>query len=145
MNILSAIAFLVFFISSVFFFGGFSGRRDAASRKKCTEKGTATLVYTSKSTASNPDELYTIEYTVDGVRLTVPVTDGGVKGIDIRTPLGTEVPIWYDPQNPGHVIISEEPFVNVTADSWKRTQKRALKWMLVSLALSILFFFLSVK
>ena len=60
MNILSAIAFLVFFISSVFFFGGFSGRRDAASRKKCTEKGTATLVYTSKSTASNPDELYTI-------------------------------------------------------------------------------------
>ena len=88
---------------------------------------------------------HTIEYTVDGVRLTVPVTDGGVKGIDIRTPLGTEVPIWYDPQNPRHVIISEEPFVNVTADSWKRTQKRALKWMLVSLALSILFFFLSVK
>ena len=100
MNILSAIAFLVFFISSVFFFGGFSGRRDAAARKKCTEKGTATLVHMSRATASDPFEIYTIEYTVDGVRLTVPVTDGGVKGIDIRTPSARKCPYGTIPKTP---------------------------------------------
>ena len=145
MGILSAIAFLVFFISAVLFFAGFLGRRDAAEQEKCTEKGTATLLYVSRATADNPFSIYTVEFTVDGVLRTVSVSDEYVKGIDIHTPLGTEVPIRYEPQNPRNIIISEEPFMNVTVASWKRTQKRALKWMLVSLALSILFFFLSVK
>ena len=145
MGILSIIAFLVFFVSAAFFFGSFFGRRDAAKQKKCTEKGTATLVHVRKPTADDPYETYTIEYTVNGVKQTVTLIDEWVKGIDLHTPLGTKVPIRYDPQNIRNVIISEEPFVNVSEESWLRSRKRALKWMLVSLALSILFFFLSVK
>lgn len=59
-----------------------------------------------------------------------------VRGVSTyTTPSGTRVPIWYDPKKPERVIIAEDLSMAEPVKSWKRTRKRSLIWMIISVGI----------
>lgn len=140
MNVLLYIAAFVFVISVFLFLGVPALILCAGRRKKCTRKGTATLIQVITGDRRDAPLSYEIEYTCDGIVHRVIVSDAFAEGVSTRTPAGTQVPIRYDPDKPERVIIGEDPSVTKTVKSWKRTWKRSLIWMLLSLGVILLVF-----
>lgn len=133
------IATLSFFICVIFFFTSFSATRGNEKRKHY-KKGEATLLRVVEPHRKDDELRYEITYTVDGVAYKSGVTPGNTEGITPKTPVGSQVPICYDPEKPEWVIISEEPTMPKTTESWKRTRKRCFVGMLISLAILVLTF-----
>ncbi|MGM9604544.1 MAG: DUF3592 domain-containing protein [Faecousia sp.] len=126
-------AAFVFIISAGFFLTSFFGALGAG--KKCTQKGTATLIQVTKPDKRNASPWYEIEYTCDGILHKFMVGQAYVEGVSTEIPAGTRVPIWYDPHKPERVIIAEDPSMTKAVKSWKRTRKSTLIGMLVSAGL----------
>lgn len=129
------IAAVVFAISAGFFFASFFGAIGARRWKKYAQKSTATLIQVTKSYKRGASQWYEIEYTCDGILHTVMVAQKYVEGVSTETPAGTRVPIWYDPKKPERVIIAEDLSMAEPVKSWKRTRKRSLIWMIISVGI----------
>ena len=108
--------------------------------KRCTQKGDATLLRVVETRGKDADLWYEIAYSVGGVDYTAKVSLENVEGITPKTPVGSRVPIYYDPEKPTYVIITEDPTMRKTVESWKRTRKRCFIGMLISLAILVLTF-----
>ena len=135
MKIILYIAAVVFAISAGFFFASFFGAIGARRWKKYAQKSTATLIQVTKSYKRGASQWYEIEYTCDGILHTVMVAQKYVEGVSTETPAGTRVPIWYDPKKPEWVIIAEDLSMAEPVKSWKRTRKRSLIWMIISVGI----------
>lgn len=135
MKIILYIAAVVFAISAGFFFASFFGAIGARRWKKSAQKSTATLIQVTKSYKRGASQWYEIEYTCDGILHTVMVAQKYVEGVSTETPAGTRVPIWYDPKKPERVIIAEDLSMAEPVKSWKRTRKRSLIWMIISVGI----------
>lgn len=140
MNIIFVMALVVFILAAVFFVTSFlaSGARKG---KRCSRKGTATLVDVTKGAGRDSADWFKIEYTCDGVADTCMVAQEDVEGIDCFTPTGTQVPIWYDPRKPKRVIIAEDPSMIKAVKFWKRIRKRALIGMIIAAGIMAFAFF----
>lgn len=139
MMVLCGIAILSFFICVVFFFTSFFATLGHEKRKHY-KKGEATFLGKVKRRCRDEDLHFEIAYTVDGVAYKVSVHRENVEGITYKTRVGSQVPICYDPEKPEWVIISEDPTMPKTTESWKRTRKRCFIGMLISLAILVLTF-----
>lgn len=137
MKILFYIAVVLFSICAVFFFTSICAIIGIKKRKKYTQKGEATLLRVGQTHGRDADWWYEISYTVDGVAHEVNVGHEYAEGVSIKTPAGTRLPIWYDPDNPGQVIITEDPTMRKTVESWRRTRKRSFIWMLIFLGIMV--------
>lgn len=115
------------------FFAAISTRRG----KKCTQKGTASLIQATEANKRDAARWFEIAYTCDGIAYKVMVGKKYVEGVSTETPAGTQVPIWYDPDKPERVIIAEGPTMRKTVESRKRTRKRCLIWMLISVGIMV--------
>ena len=135
MKIILYIAAVVFAISAGFFFASFFGAIGARRWKKYAQKSTATLIQVTKSGKRGASQWYEIEYICDGILHTVMVAQKYVEGVSTETPAGTRVPIWYDPKKPERVIIAEDSSMAEPVKSWKRTRKRSLIWMIISVGI----------
>ena len=135
MKIILYIAAVVFAISAGFFFASFFGAIGARRWKKYAQKSTATLIQVTKSGKRGASQWYEIEYICDGIPHTVMVAQKYVEGVSTETPAGTRVPIWYDPKKPERVIIAEDSSMAEPVKSWKRTRKRSLIWMIISVGI----------
>lgn len=133
------IATLSFFICVIFFFTSLFSAIGIKTRKHY-KKGEATLLRVVEPHRKDDELRYEITYTVDGVAYKSGVTPGNTEGITPKTPVGSQVPICYDPKKPEWVIISEDPTMPKTTESWKRTRKRCFIGMLISLAILVLTF-----
>ena len=139
MMVLCGIAIVSFFICVIFFFTSFFATRGNEKRKHY-KKGEATFLGEVKRRCRDEDLHFEIAYTVDGVAYKVSVHRENVEGITYKTRVGSKVPICYDPEKPEWVIISEDPTMPKTTESWKRTRKRCFIGMLISLAILVLTF-----
>lgn len=135
MKIILYIAAVVFAISAGFFFASFFGAIGARRWKKYAQKSTATLIQVTKSYKRGASQWHEIEYICDGILHTVMVAQKYVEGVSTETPAGTRVPIWYDPKKPERVIIAEDLSMAEPVKSWKRTRKRSLIWMIISVGI----------
>ena len=93
-----------------------------------------------KRRGRDEDLHFEIAYTVDGVAYKVSVHRDNVEAITYKTRVGSKVPICYDPEKPERVIISDDPTMRKTMESWKRTRKRCFIGMLISLVILVLTF-----
>lgn len=123
----------VFFLTSIFATLGIKKQKDY-------RKGEATLLRVGETRGKDADLWYEIAYSVDGVAYKSRVILGNVEGVTPKTPVGTRVPIYYDPEKPKCVIITEDPTMRKTVESWKRTRKRSFIWMLIFLVILVLTF-----
>lgn len=137
MKILFYIAVVLFCICACFFFTSICAIIGIRKRKWCMQKGEATLLRVVEPRGKDEDLWFEIAYTVDGVAYKAGVNRENTEGVSIKTPVGTRLPIWYDPDNPERVIITEEPTMGKTVESWKRTRKRSFIWMLISFAIIV--------
>lgn len=140
LNILLYIAAFGFIISLFAFIAAPAFLLCAGRGRKCTQKGTATLIQVIKGERRDDSLSYEIEYTCDGIAHKSIVSFAFAEGVSLNTPAGTQVPIWYDPKKPERVIIGEDPAMLKTAKSRKRILKCSLLWMLLSFGV-ILFVF----
>ena len=135
-NIIFSISMIVFGLSAAFFLASFFAAGCTRKVKKCTQKGTATLVRVTKD-GRNASQDFEIAYTCDGTDYQVMVAQAHAEGISTLTPAGTQVPIWYDPKNPKRVVIAEDRFKLKSVQAWKRTRKGTLILMLIFGAIMI--------
>ena len=133
MRIIFYISAFVFAISAGFFLASFFVTISARRGKKCTQKGTATLIQVTEANKRDAAQWFEIEYTCEGISHKTYA-----EGVSTETPAGTQVPIWYDPDDPEQVIIAEDPSMTKTVKSWKRTRKRCLIWTLISVGIMVL-------
>lgn len=131
MTVLFYIACAAFAISGFIFLISVYAVISTKQGKRCTQKGEATLLGVGETRGKDYDWWFEISYTVDSVAYKVNVNHENTEGISIKTPVGTRLPIWYDPKKPDRVIIAEDPTMGKTVDSWKRTRKRSFIWMLI--------------
>lgn len=136
MKILFYIASFPFCFCALFFFTSLFANV-GIKKQKNYRKGEATLLRVVEPRGKDEDLCYEIAYSVDGVDYTAKVSLENVEGITPKTPVGSQVPIWYDPDHPGAVIIAEDPTMRKTVESWKRTRKRSLIGMLILLAILV--------
>lgn len=141
MSIVFYIAVFIFGITAAFFLTSFFVAGCTRKAKKCTQKGTATLVRVTKADGRDASQWFEIAYTCDGTDYTVMVAQKHAEGISTETPAGTQVPIWYDPKKPERVIIAEDPSMTKTVKSWKRIRKPALILMLIAAGIMVYTFF----
>ena len=135
-NILLYIAMIVLYGSFVCFFAGLNSVfaiRSAA--KKCTRKGTATLLRVTDLVPRDAAQSFEIQFVCDGIPYHCLVPEDLVEGVSLKTSPGTEIPVWYDPNNPRCVIITEDRAMTKTVESMQRWWKRSLVRMLISAAL----------
>lgn len=137
MKILFYIAAVPFCICAFIFLISIYAIIDTRRGKRCTQKGEATLLRVVEPRGKDADLCYEIAYSVDGVAYKAKVSLYNTEGITPKTPVGSQVPIWYDPDHPGAVIITEDPTMRKTVESWKRTRKRSLIGMLILLAILV--------
>ena len=131
-NILLYIAAFVFIISTFAFLTGVFVPMCSRSGKKCTQRGTATLSRATEPDQRNAPQCFEIAYSRSGTDHRVMEPQQYVEaGISLNAPVGTQLPIWYDPKKPERVIISEEPSMHKIVESWKRRRKRCLILMLI--------------
>lgn len=140
MKILFYIVVVLFCFCVLFFLTSICAVIGIRKRKKFTQKGEATLLRVVEPRGKDEDWWFAIAYTVDGVAHKVGVNLENTEGISAKTPAGTRLPIWYDPDHPERVIITEDPTMRKTMESWKRTRKRSLIWMLIFLGLLVFTF-----
>ena len=131
MTVLFYIACSVFAISAFICLISICAIIGIRKEKRCTRKGDATLLRVVETRGKDADLWYEIAYSVDGVDYTAKVSLENVEGITPKTPVGSRVPIYYDPEKPTYVIITEDPTMRKTVESWKRTRKRSFIWMLI--------------
>lgn len=139
MIVLLCIAILSFFICVIFFFASFFATLGHEKRDHY-KKGEATFLGEVKRRGRDEDLHFEIAYTVDGVAYKVSVHRANVEAITYTTRVGSKVSICYDPEKPERVIISDDPTMRKTMESWKRTRKRCFIGMLISLAILVLTF-----
>ena len=139
MIVLLCIAILSFFICVIFFFTSFFATFGNEKRDHY-KKGEATFLGKVKRRGKDEDLHFKIAYTVDGVAYKVSVHRANVEAITYTTRVGSKVPICYDPEKPERVIISDDPTMRKTMESWKRTRKRCFIGMLISLTILVLTF-----
>ena len=132
MRVLYYIASVVFVISAFAFLISVCAVISSAWGKRCTQKGEATLLGVRETHGKEYDWWFEIAYTIDGVERRGSVNQVNTDGVTIKTPVGTRLPIWYDPKDPDRIIIAEDPVNRKNVNSWKRTRKRSFLWMLVS-------------
>ena len=131
-NILLCIAGFVFIISAVIFLISVFAPMCARSGKSCTQKGAATLIRVTEPNGRGGSRCFEIAYTCDGINHQVMVPQRDVEaGIPLNAQTGMQLPIWYDPKEPERVIISEEPSIYKTVESWKRKRRCCLILMLI--------------
>ena len=131
-NILPCIATLIFIISAFTFLTSVYVLARTRGGKRRTQKGTATLIQLTESNWRNAPRYYKIAYIYNGTEHQVTVSEKYVElNIPRNLPAGTQLPIWYDPERPDQVVISEEPFMRKTAESSRRTRKCSLILMLI--------------
>ena len=136
MKILFYIALLSFCFCALFFFTSLFANV-GIKKQKNYRKGDATLLRVVETRGKDADLWYEIAYSVDGVAYKSRVNLENVEGVTPKTPVGTRVPIYYDPEKPKCVIITEDPTMRKTVESWKRTRKRSLIGMLIFLAILV--------
>ena len=136
MKILFYIATAAFCFCALFFLTSFFAVMGTKNRKTY-KKGEATLLRVVEPRGKGEDLCYEIAYSVDGVACNAKVSLDNTEGITPKTPVGSQVPIWYDPEKPERVIISDDPTMRKTVESWKRTRKRCFIGMLVFLAILV--------
>lgn len=139
MKILFYIALVSFCFCALFFFTSLFANV-GIKKQKNYRKGEATLLRVVETRGKDADLWYEIAYSVDGVDYTAKVSLENVEGITPKTPVGSRVPIYYDPEKPERVIITEDPTMRKTVESWKRTRKRSFIGMLIFLAILVLTF-----
>ena len=131
-NILLYISLPVFVISMFLFMTGVFALACARTGKKCTQKGTATLIQVIKCNRRDAAQSFEIAYTCDGTDHRIMVPEEYVEeGKFHNAPPGTQLPIWYDPKKPDRLVIAEEPSMQKTVKSWRRIRKRCLILMLI--------------
>ena len=131
-NLLLYIAAFVFIVSALIFLTGVLVPACGRRGKSCTRQGTATLIRVTGCGRRDASQCFEIAYTCDGTCHQVAVPQRYVEaGIPLNAPVGTQLPIWYDPKKPERVIISEEPFIHKTVESRKHRRKRCLILMLI--------------
>ena len=128
-----------FFICVIFFFTSFFATFGNEKRDHYI-KGEATFLGKVKRRGRDEDLHFEIAYTVDGVAYKVSVHRANVEAITYTTRVGSKVSICYDPEKPERVIISDDPTMRKTMESWKRTRKRCFIGMLISLVILVLTF-----
>ena len=136
MKILFYIATAAFCFCALFFLTSFFAVM-GTKNQKTYKKGEATLLRVVEPRGKDEDLCYEIAYSVDGVAYKAKVSLDNTEGITPKTPVGSQVPIWYDPDHPGAVIITEDPTMGKTVESWKRTRKCSLIGMLIFLAILV--------
>ena len=131
-RILLYVAEAVFVISTFIFLTSLYALACARTGKKCTQKGTATLIQVSKCNWRDAAQHFEIEYNRDGTthRTRVP-EEYAEEGKFLHAPPGTQLPIWYDPKKPDRIVIAEDPSMQKTVKSWRRIRKRCLILMLI--------------
>ena len=135
-NILLYIAMIVLYASFVCFFAGLNAVFTIKSAAKtCTRKGTATLLRVTDLVPRDAAQSFEIQFVCDGIPYHCLVPEDLVEGVSLKTSPGTEIPVWYDPNNPRCVIITEDRAMTKTVESMQRWWKRSLVRMLVSAAL----------
>lgn len=131
MTVLYYIASSVFALSAFIFLVSVCAVISTRPGKRCTQKGEATLLRVVEPRGKDEDLCYEIAYSVDGAAYKRKVSQDNTEGITPKTPVGSRVPIYYDPEKPTYVIITEDPTMRKKVESWKRTRKRSFIWMLV--------------
>lgn len=109
MKVLYYIASVVFVISAFAFLISVCAVISSAWGKRCTQKGEATLLGVRETHGKEYDWWFEIAYTIDGVERRGSVNQVNTDGVTIKTPVGTRLPIWYDPKDPDRIIIAEDP------------------------------------
>lgn len=136
MKILFYIASFSFCFCALFFFTSLFANV-GIKKQKNYRKGEATLLRVVETRGKDADLWYEIAYSVDGVDYKAKVSLENVEGVTPKTPVGSQVPIYYDPEKPKCVIITEDPTMRKTVESWKRTRKRSFIGMLIFLAILV--------
>ena len=126
------ISVLFFVISAYAFLTSIYAFVCARKEKKCTQKGTATLIQASKHNWRDASQHFEIAYSCNGKDYQIRVPEERAEeGLIRDTSPGTQLPIWYDPEKPERVVIAEDPPMQKTAKSWKRIRKRGLILMII--------------
>lgn len=123
---------VIFVISAFVFLTGIYAHFCTRKGRKCTQKGTATLVQASRFNWRDASQHFEIAYSCDGKDYQVRLPEEyAEEGLIRDTSPGTQLPIWYNPEDPKQVVIAEDPSMGKTARSWKRIRKRCLILMLI--------------
>ncbi len=137
MKVLYYIAVAICALSLLRFLGSIFAVISYRIGNHCTQKGTATLLQVKEKTGRSAGQWFEIAYTVDGVEHKAMVPVENVDGFHFKTPVGNQLPLWYDPEDPERFIITEDPTMRKDLESAKRTLKRSLIWMLISLGVFV--------
>ena len=129
-SILFFVGALVAGLSACFFLCSFCTISLSRRAKQCTQWACATLVRITDADRDNA-QCFELTYTCDGNTYVNRVPQDVVEGVSAHAPAGTPVTIWYDPDRPMRIIVAEDPFMEKTAQSWRRTRKRTLILMLI--------------
>ena len=106
MKILFYIAVVLFCVCACFFFTSICAIIGIKKREWCAQKGEATLLRVVEPRGKDEDYWFEIAYSVEGVAYKARVNPEDVEDVTVKTPVGTRVPICYDPQKPERVTIT---------------------------------------